>query len=213
MACSSTWVVCWVRNSLVFLVIKAKQLSLRLHEQKELIIKILILMSIMWWTDRLAGDNQELNYSKDKLELVVLYPCGCVHDSLRASLRLRVGPGEMTGTAGCHLQSRGMKNHGRMLGLSKVVYMRKSSNPAPILGGLQWRAGEEPKADLAMTSWMNLRLGKIQTRKVVCQWCPCQRERREGCSGSMYQMWMTSLWKMMINSSYLFSVCYNPNCF
>lgn len=106
----------------------------------------------MWWTDRLGGDNQELNYSKDKLELVVLYACGCVHDSLRASLRVRVDPGGMADTAKCHLHSRGMKIHGRMLGLSKVVYMTKSSSLAPILGGLQCRDSEELKADLAMTT-------------------------------------------------------------
>lgn len=64
----------------------------------------------------------------------------CVRGSLRSYLRLTAHLGEMSDTAGCHLHSSVMRNHGAP---ESLYTWQRAAALAPMLGRDQWRAGVE----------------------------------------------------------------------
>lgn len=53
-----------------------------------------------------------------------------------------------------------------MIGPCEVVDMAKSSGPSTDLWGSQWRADEEPKADLGTAHSLKAQIGKLESSSV-----------------------------------------------
>lgn len=98
--------------------------------------KVSILMSVLWWMDWLApkARNSALARFSQRWRFYIhvdIWETVWALVSLSSwSLRLRVHPDVETGTFGCDLHSRGIKNHtSGWLPPSNIVYMAKSSSP------------------------------------------------------------------------------------
>lgn len=72
MACTSSWGACWVRNGLIILMLN--KVMWQQGGQGHMIRNV---RSVM--TGLVGQENQELNFTKAKLEAVLLHQCTCVH--------------------------------------------------------------------------------------------------------------------------------------
>lgn len=134
-------------------------------------------------TGLIGQENQELNFTKAKLEALLLHQCTCVHVTVWDLIWVW-----------------GFKRHVQLcvVCIALVWKFIQADEPGRVygkeqqlehwsFGGPRWRAGEGPRAGFTKTIWMNTQKGKSQTRTVPCQWYWGQRQWKEGCAGLLDQ--------------------------